>query len=190
MNVLKENRGFTLIETLVSINISLIAISLIFSFYLFAQKFSGSLSRNYTDKYAQMNFFNKLEKILENNDEYFVEIFNNKLLIITSNEDSICFTKDLISLNRIFEITKLDSINISIATETNEEITINNCEIHSGLSSSSIIDNTIKSSPINSISFEILYENSKYDYKIFNYPNSINRFQNINNNIPESVTSQ
>lgn len=181
MKTLNKNNGFTLIETLVSINLSFIAISLIFSFYLFAQKFSESLSRNYVDKYTQFGFFNYLEKTLNNCDEYFIAFYEDKIIINTSNEDSILISPNSISINGIFELTKLDSIYISISTDTNQESLNWNSGFLDDPASLLKMSTGFKSNKILSILFEIKRNNKQHSYTLYSIPSSDFKFQNISN---------
>lgn len=178
MKSLNKNNGFTLIETLVSINLSVIAISLIFSFYLFAKKFSESLSRNYMDKYVQISFFNNLEKTLNNSDEYFIKFTEDRISIITSNEDSIFISKNAISINGISELTKLDSISIGISTDLNEEM----LNWKDGVLENSTLllneNSVLESNEIILILFEIKRNNKNCSFQYFLSPNSISRYKN------------
>lgn len=178
MKLLNKNSGFTLIETLVAINLSFIAISLIFSFYLFAQKFSESLSRNYTDKYIQISFFNNLEKTLNNSDGYILRLIDDRLIINTSNEDSILILPTSISINEIFELSNIDSISISISTDIESYLV----KWENGtLTNSNFENQTLKSNKIYSILFKINRSSKKYSFLLITMPNSITQFQNKSN---------
>lgn len=191
MKVLKKNNGFTLIETLVSINISFIAISLIISFYLFTQKFSESLSKNYTNKYIEISFFNNLERALRKSDEYFINILDDKIIIKTSNDDSIYIAQDSISLNSLFSISNIENLDISISTDIDNKILIKNCEIISDLTSLLVSKNSIKSNLINSIFFEIKNKKGSFSFKIYNLNISANHFKNIKkNSVLENLSLQ
>ncbi|MDP2362616.1 MAG: hypothetical protein Q8M94_02480 [Ignavibacteria bacterium] len=179
MKLVKENKGFTLIETLVSINLSFIAISLIFSFYLFAQKFSESLSRNYLDKYIQISFFNNLERTLNNSDEYFINFIEDRIIINTSNEDSIFISQDSISLNGIFEISRIENLNIRSSTDTEKDMLTWNDGILEDPASLLNQDNILESTSIRTILFEIERNNKVYTYQIFSPASSISHFKDI-----------
>jgi hypothetical protein len=179
MKLVKENKGFTLIETLVSINLSFIAISLIFSFYLFAQKFSESLYQNYTDKYIQMSFFHNLERTLNNSDEYFIKFLEDRIIIYTSYDDSIYISLDSISLNGIFEISKIERINISISTDTNKEVLNWIDGVLEDPASLLNEGNILESSSIHSILFEIERNKKIYPMQILPSNASITHLKNI-----------
>lgn len=168
-------------ETLVSINLSFIAISFIFSFYLFAQKFSESLSRNYTDKYIQLNFFQNLERTLSNSDEYFINILNDRIIINTSNDDSIYISQDSISLNGIFEISKLERIDISISTDIEQDVLIWNGGVLTDPTALLNENNIFESISIHSILFEIERNKKIYSRQIFSSNASITHLKNIFN---------
>ena len=176
MKLLNKNSGFTLIETLVAINLSFIAISLIFSFYLFAQKFSESLSRNYTDKYIQLSFFNNLEKWLNNSDGYILRLIDDRLIINTSNEDSILISPTSISINEIFELSNIDSISISISTDIESYLV----KWENGtLTNSNFENQTLESNKILSILFEIKRNSKKYSFEFFTSSFPTIHFKNI-----------
>lgn len=181
MRVLKDNKGFTLIETLVSINLSFIAISLIFSFYLFAQKFSESLSRNYTDKYIQMSFFYNLEKTLSNSYEYFIKFTGNKIIINTSNDDSIYISQDSISLNGIYKISKIERIDISISTDMEKDVLTWSGGVLTDSNTLLNENNILESNSIHSILFEIERNKKTCSKKIFHPNASISHLKNILN---------
>lgn len=179
MKLAKENEGFTLIETLVSINLSFVAISLIFPFYLFAQKFSESLSRSYTDKYIQISFFHNLERTLNNSDEYFINFLQDRIIINTSNDDSIFISQDSISLNGILEISKIEKTNISISTDMEKDIISWNDGVLTDPTALLNEDNFLESNSIKSILFEFERNNKIYTYQIFSPSTSTSHFKNI-----------
>lgn len=176
-----DNKGFTLIETLVAINISLITISFIFSFYFFILKFSDLFANNYTDKYIQMSFFYNLNKTLKNCDECIVKLENEKFLF-DMDDDTLFITKDSISLSNVFYISKIESTDIIINTINEEKILIRNCELRSN---ASILPNNkieITSQNITSIIFKIERKGKSFNYQIFLPNTSIKRFKNIKKN--------
>lgn len=179
MTVLKNSKGFTLIETLVSINLSFIAISLIFSFYLFAQKFSESFSRNYIHKYTQISFFNNLERVLNNSDEFVINYFDEKIFITTSNEDSIFISQDSISLNNFFFISKIENLNLSISTDTNQETLTWNDGVLVDPESLLNEDIILESNSVKSLLFEFERNSKNYSYQIFSSNTSISHLKNI-----------
>ncbi|MBE0539517.1 MAG: type II secretion system protein [Ignavibacterium sp.] len=179
MKVLKNNKGFTLIETLVSINLSFIGISLIFSFYVFTQKFSESLSRIYTDKYIQMSFIHNLEKTLNNSDKYFIIIFDDRIIINTSNYDSIFISQDSISLNGILEITNIENINFSISTDMGKYVVTWSDGVLTDPTALINEDNILESNLIHSILFEFERNKRIYEYHIFSPYTSISHFNNV-----------
>lgn len=178
MKTPNKNNGFTLIETLVTINLSFITISLIFSFYLFAQKFSESLSQNYLEKYIQTSFLNALEKTLNNGDGYILRFVDDSIIINTNEEDSILISPNSISINRIFEITNLDSISISISTDIESYLV----KWENGtLTNSNFENQTLESNKILSILFEIVVNKKYYSFNHSPISNSTTHFINISN---------
>jgi len=179
MKVLKNNKGFTLIETLVSINLSFIAISLIFSFYLFSQKFSESLSRNYLDKYIQISFFNNLERTLCNSDYYVIRFVDDWIILNTNSNDSIFISKDSISLNNLFFISNIENLGISISTNTEKEVLNWNGGVLEDPESLLNKDNILESNSIHSILFKFKRNKKFYFYHYFSSNTSISNLKNL-----------
>ena len=179
MVAFNKNKGFTLIETLVAINLSFIALTVIISFFLFAKNFSESLSRNYINKYLQISFFNNVENALRNSDNYFINIGDNKTIIKTNNEDSIYFAQDSIALNTIFFISKIEKTEISITTDTDADIVIRNGELVTNPTSLLNENKILESNRIHSISFQIIKNKMKYSYQIFSPAVSVTHFKNL-----------
>lgn len=179
MKSIQSNNGFTIIETLVAINISFIAITMIFSFYLFAEKFTKNFSDNYSEKFKLLSSFNLLENTLRKCDEYEIIIQKGSIDIYTSEYDSICITQYSILLNRTFLIDSPENLNISISISGQEEFLVRNNIIVTELTELSTSNNIITSTVIDYILFNI--ENNKHSmsYKIINSSISINHFNNI-----------
>lgn len=172
----KKNNGFTLIETLVSINLAFIAISLVFSFYLFAKSFYESFSSNYIEKYSTTNFFYQLEKTLNNSDEYYIQLLDEKVIIHTIENDSIIITANSISLNGVINITNLENVKLRSSTDTEVE---HFAWISGVLSSGNSGSTELQSQKIQSLFFEIERKKTKYSYSIYSPANSIRRFTNL-----------
>ncbi len=174
----KKNNGFTLLETLVSINLAFIAISLVFSFYLFAKSFYESFSSNYIEKYSTTNFFYQLEKKLNNPDEYYIQFLDEKVIIYTIENDSIIITANSISLNGVINITNLENVKLRSSTDIEEE---HFAWISGVLSSGNSRSTELQSQKIQSLFFEIERKKKKYSYSIYSPTNSIRRFTNLKN---------
>lgn len=179
MKLLRQNNGFTLIETLVAINLSFIAIGFIFSFYLFAQRFTETLSRNFTDKYLIQNFFNKTIGMLKGAD-YF-EIINNNgaISIVTDGLDSILISANSMSLKNILNITELEKPVITLKLFSDKELILQPEITQNNLSRINGSDYPLQSSKIKCIRFEITKKDKMYSYEYFTPAYAINRFINI-----------
>lgn len=179
MNLVKNNKGFTLIETLVAINLSFLAITFIFSFYLFTKKFTETLSKNYTEKYLIQSFFSSVDKALKKPDYFEVTMQNGNLQIISNQNASFNLFKDSISLNNILSLSSLDRAGVTIFLFDNRELIIEpGTEIENG---EFMYEGTfpIKSYSIKSIRFEIEKRAKKYSYEFYLPDIAIKRFENI-----------
>lgn len=181
MKHLSTNNGFTLIETLVAINLSFIAIGFIFSFYLFAQRFTETLSRNFTDKYLIQNFFNNADRMIKSANSF--EIINNNgtINITTDEQDSIVISTTSMSLKSVLKITELEIPLITIVLYSGKELVLQPEITENNLSQISGTDFPLQSSKIKCIRFEIIKKDKKYSYEYFTPAYAINRFVNIIN---------
>lgn len=171
----KKNNGFTLIETLVSINLAFIAISLVFSFYLFVKSFYESFSSNYIEKYSTTNFFYQLEKTLNNSDEYYIQFLDEKVIIHTNENDSIIITADSISLNGVIYLTDLQTVKLRSSTDPKG---VDFTWAGGVLSPSKPRSIELQSQKIHLLSIEIERIKKKYTYVLFTPSHSINHFTN------------
>ena len=126
-----------------------------------------------------MSFFYDLDKTLTNCDSYFIELLNKEIIIHTNNNDSIYISQDSISLNGIFSISKIENIDISITTDTNEEISIRNCEIISVPTTLLGEKKVLESNSVYSILFTIRWNKCTFSYKIFNPQTSVFCLKNL-----------
>lgn len=179
MRLLRQNNGFTLIETLVAINLSFIAIGFIFSFYLFAQRFTETLSRNFTDKYLIQNFFNKTVSIIKNANYYEITEVNNAIIIITEGTDSIFISATSMSLKNILIIDDLEKAAITVQLFSDKELILQPEITQNNLSQINGSDYPLQSSKIKCIGIEIIKKDKKYSYEYFTPSYAINRFNNI-----------
>jgi hypothetical protein len=167
MRLLRKNNGFTLIETLVAINLSFIAVGFIFSFYLFAQRFTDTLSRNFIDKYLIQNIFNKTVRMLKGAD-YF-EIINNNgaISIVTDGQDFILISANSMSLKNILNITELEKPILTIKLFSGKELVLQPGDIENNVSQIGGTDFPLQSSKIKCLLFEIIKKDKKYSFEYF-----------------------
>ena len=128
-----------------------------------------------------MSFFNNLERTLSNCDEYFINILEGRIIICTSNDDSIYISKDSISLNGIFEISKIEKIDISISTDTEQDVLSWSDGVLEDPNALLNENNILESNSIHSILFEIERNKKILSYQIFFFFFSISHLTNILN---------
>lgn len=177
MKSLKQNKGFTLIETLVAINLMFISVTFIFSFFLFIQKFTGTLSGNFTDKYIMQSLFSKIDLTLRKSDQFIVSFNNNMIYIITDSEDSVIITKESISLTNYNTVTASDNIISKFNLFSNDRIIFENGTIIEN--TANITENAIHSSVIRSIEIGVEINGKKNVYEIITPAFSVKRFINL-----------
>lgn len=179
MKHFKSNNGFTLIETLVAINLSFIAIGFIFSFYLFAQRFTETLSRNFTDKYLIQNFFYETDRMLKSADYFEIINNNGNINIVTDEQDSIFISVTSLSLKNILIIAELEKPVITIKLFSGKEPILQPGAMENNVSQISGTDFPLQSSKIKCILFELIKKDKKYSFVYFAPAYAINRFNNI-----------
>ena len=115
MNIKKNEDGFTLIEILAAISLTVIAVSLIISFYLFAGKFIISPTVNLDKKQKINQFVFNLSDILQKADDFEIITNKNLVLINLDNNKKINFSPASISLADSYELKKFDAYYLSLA---------------------------------------------------------------------------
>lgn len=177
MKILYDNKGFTLVETLVAINLVLIAVTFIFSFYLFFQKFTGSLSKNYEEKYIIQSLFSKIDLTLRKSDFYTVSWNDNNILIVTENGDSVIITNESISLSNYITVQGSENITLEVILFSNDRV-----KFESGALTEKplcIDESSIISYKIRSIDVRVKLNGKEYAYEIITPAFSNKRFNNV-----------
>ena len=177
MKILKGNNGFTIIETLVAINLMFIAITFIFSFFLFAQKFTGTLSRNYTDKYIIQSLFSKIDFTLRKSDQFTVSFNNGFIHIVTNNGDSIIISKESINLSNYISVPVQENIIVRLDMFSNDRVIFENGIIADMLTS--LGGNVINSIKIRSIDIKLDINGRRYQYEVITPAFSVKSFTNL-----------
>lgn len=176
---IRNEEGFTLLEVVIAVNLSLIVIGIVFSFILFIGKFTHSLDRKLDRKSTVYAFLYGLEKKLDNSEEFRFEIYNNNLNLVVNNKEIIYFGKSEISSNSEILLSDLGYIELSIITDS--EYLYRNGEIVKGRFDSAN-SNIIKNEDIKEIKIILNYHGKKieYNYSVFRY--STKQFKNLNEN--------
>lgn len=175
MKLISNIKGFTLVETLVAINLSFIGITFIVSFYLFVFRFTQTISENYTHKYIYQNLFYNLENSLRKSDNYKVDFSTDHIILSTENSDTLLIYKDSLSLNNILVIPALENLAIHIHLFNGEELSIT----PGGLLDFQNNETVINSMDIKSLKFEIEKAERLFHFEIFTQAIPVKRFINI-----------
>src|SRR5690606_18781831 len=110
---IKKESGFTLIETLVAINLSFIAVTMAIGFYLFILKLMTYSSNNVHVNQTDNHSLNIIQGILYKTHDFDIHLKSDSILI-NADKRIIIFSKDKISVNNIYIIKeyKLNSFRI------------------------------------------------------------------------------
>ncbi|QQS36967.1 MAG: hypothetical protein IPM56_03150 [Ignavibacteriales bacterium] len=172
MKFIVETKGFTLIETLVAINLSFIGLTFVVSFYLFVLKFTQTISEHNTNLFIYQNFFFELEKCIECSDAFRIESHPQYALLSTTNSDTLIIYKDSLILNGILKLSDIDGCIASIFNyniDSPIQLSGNNSSYESH-------HFTASSKEIRSIHFQIKTTQQFFSYEIFVRAFSANRF--------------
>lgn len=173
MKIIKQDDGFTLIEVLVTISLSAIAITLIFSFYLFAGKFISTVTSSFEKNQKVNQFIFNLQDTINKSNGFIILIDHNMVIINLENNKKLIFTDSTVSLDNYYEIKDMSNYNFSINLENNESIVV------SSKAHSSVEQKEINASEISNMDITIIYDDNKYNVT-YNKPMiSTLRFVNI-----------
>ena len=175
MKFFKSDNGFTLIETLVSINLIVLVTSLVILFYLVSAKFISSVSNNFQESQNLFELMNKLEEVQQKSRFYNVYLLSDSLLVNFDNNKYFLLKSDTLDLDNNLVIYDISEPTIEFGRRNGNK-TIYRCE------SSGINQNEIQSFSSDDIKYfliSFLKDNNKYDFTFYNTRESIKEFQNI-----------
>jgi Tfp pilus assembly protein PilW len=174
MKIIKNDDGFTLIEILVTMNLTIIAITLIVSFYLFASKFIKAATNHFEKEQKINQFAFNLQDIINKSNGFNILINQNIVLITLESGKKLVFTDSTISLDDYYELKDTQGYNFLINLEDGENIAVNT------KAESSIEQREINAGKIANMNITIAYNDKQYNI-IYNKPMiSSLRFININ----------
>ncbi|MBN2571425.1 MAG: hypothetical protein JXA68_04800 [Ignavibacteriales bacterium] len=174
----KKISGFTLIETIVGINLSFLLLTSLISFYLFISKYVASTTRNFEDKQIINEFFVRLNDALKKSDEFFYVNEHGSNFLLFNQHDTITFNKESLDIKKIYKINKIDSYEIIFKLFSGEQNKIKG-NAENDFIYSSLRDSKLKNSEIVSISFSIVKNKKEYQYFFYNKKIANKNFQNI-----------
>ncbi|MFC2139724.1 type II secretion system protein J [Bacteroidota bacterium] len=172
---LKNNSGFTLIEVVVSINLSFILITLMVSVYLFSLRFTTSTVKMLDEKSEMSSLFTQMFTQLQRSDSFSLTQNDTMAGLIINDTDTVKLTESYISTGYYGETHDIDRFNLIVITTENDFI-----EIENGLNGltnygmgdslmihSSGIKNLFISAVKNERPYELSFNNPKFGIKSF-----------------------
>ncbi|KAF0140068.1 MAG: hypothetical protein FD122_2703 [Stygiobacter sp.] len=121
MKIRFDEKGFTLVELVVVINLSFMIIAAVVSLYLLTNKYFLGTTRRFEEKEITLDFLYKLEEFLSKTDNYTFVASSDSLQIL-SIRDTINFQKDKITSHILPAITDLDSMETRLSFLSGNEI--------------------------------------------------------------------
>lgn len=174
MKIIKNQDGFTLIEILVAIFLTVLATSFIVSFYLFATKFIKSTSTNLDEKQKINRFVFDVSEMLQKSSGFEVNIKGDVAMISLNNQKNITFSKGNISIDNYYSLNDVNRYYLLINLDDGEEVTVDSKNINTQ------IEKNILANSISTISLEIDYKSKVYKTIYYKPQISSLRFNNIN----------
>lgn len=126
---LSDNKGFTLVEILVAINLAFITITLILSFYLFSSRFFFSTVKKMEESSHVNSFMINFERLLEKSESYEFLVQNDSAYFIFDDSRRIVFSSGGISLYRDRIIAPPDKYFLSITGDSLSSVSSDNGKI-------------------------------------------------------------
>ncbi|MCF8355209.1 MAG: prepilin-type N-terminal cleavage/methylation domain-containing protein [Melioribacteraceae bacterium] len=175
---MNNNKGFTLIEVLISINLSFLLVSFAYAFYLFSFQFSTKFINSYDRKNDINELFIRLTGKLESADSFEIIFSQHSTNVLLNKRDTVKFSGNSITLMNLYGIDEIENYNILFNLTDGEEIEIVDGAVNRHHSISETTGN-IFSADIRSIKFEISDNNKIYSLKYVNSRKGVRRFKNV-----------
>jgi len=178
--LINSEDGFTLIEILVSMNLSFILITLLVTMYLFTSKFTSQTIKRITNKVEITTSLSGFFKELERADCFYFEQRDSSTVLVINNQDTIYFRKDNITSSQLFGLDRIEKYELCLSIESGEEIKLINGIIMN--STYNLQDKLRFESPfINKISLILESCGKQYITYYIKPPYLISNFKNIGN---------
>ena len=176
MKLIEGQRGFTLIEIIVTINLAFLAVAIIVSFYLMISKiFTGTIKRS-EEKHVTNDFFYKLNDMLNKAEWYSFQVSDTTSQLIC-RRDTVNFYEGRISGSNIMYLDNIKNYETKVYFVTGDSINISNGKVESLFFMPGEIK-TFASDSILSISLN-MERNGIYNYNIYTKPIPYKRFKNL-----------
>lgn len=179
MNLIKKIDGFTLVETLVAINLSFLSLTFVMSVYLFSQKFISSYMKKLDEKYNIQIFLDHLDKTLSSTDSFQIKLNEKTTSFFLNDKELLQIEKSRIILLNYDEIHGIEYSELQIKMDENESLTVINGMPDKNLQFNIEGKKQISSNSLNEINMKFRINNKEYKYRFINPGIAIRQFDNI-----------
>lgn len=177
-SVSKSNSGFTMIEILVGINLSFIAITVMVSLFLFTTKYIATSLKHYDDELLLTTQLFYISTKL-NRAESFIFTTNGAFpLLSTSNGLKLQFKENTIWLSDLDSLSGIDNYIFTIKQKNGDEKVIVKGELNSP-NIFSYQETSVESPTVRSLNFDLIIDSQQYIINYYPKFNSIKHFQNL-----------
>lgn len=174
---MNTEKGFTILEVLVAINLSFLALTFTVSFFLFTYRLTSSIQRKIEINNDVNNILFRLEEKLNRADDFVFELTENELLLVIDNKDSVWVTDSLVNFSNIFYLEAFENFETSITTD--EEVITHLITNSENTERVLVNDEIITSEIITSVNFGITAMNKKFLSTFYRSRYSAAGFRNI-----------
>ena len=175
MKIHYDEKGFTLVELVVVINLSFMIIAAVVSLYLLTNKYFLGTTRRFEEKEITLDFLYKLEEYLSKTDNYAFVASSDSLQIL-SIRDTINFQKDKITSHILPVITDLDSMETRLTFLSGNEIIISDEKTKEWINPGETV--IYSSDSITTVSL-LIRRGKEYRTTIYNNPTPYKLFRNL-----------
>ena len=179
---INREEGFTIIEVIVAINISLIAIAVIFTFYLFLIKFNSSLEKKIDHENNVYSVLYNLEKKLDNSSDFSFNMVNNSLSLVVNDTEIVYFNRSRFLLNNEVLLSDINNVELYINPDSEDKYIYKNGQIVEGRFDSAN-SNTIKNEEIREFFLLFEYHGRKITFRYNTTPYSSGSFNNLTEDV-------
>jgi len=175
MKLIKVEEGFTLIELMVTINLSFMALAFIISFFLMINKIFIGTTQRAEEKHITYDFFYKLGEMLNKSEQYFIQT-NDSTSQVISGSDTLNFSAGEITGNKFMYLNKIENYAMKVFFLSGDSLVLANGKAENLMMPGEI--NIYALDSIKSISL-MLEKNRIYNSTIYNKQIPYKRFKNL-----------
>ncbi|MBI1937430.1 MAG: type II secretion system protein [Ignavibacteriales bacterium] len=175
MKLIKDEKGFTLIELMVTINLSFMALAFIISFFLMINKIFIGTTKRAEEKHATYDFFYKLGEMLDKSEQYFIQTNDSTSQIISSG-GTLNFSAGEITGNKFMYVDEIEKYEVKVFFISGNSLILANGKAENLMTTGET--NMYASDSIKSISL-MLVKNRIYNSTIYNKQIPYKRFKNL-----------